>query len=217
MPRFTFRSIVAGAGIAACLSSGVALAQPMDAPPPPPHFAHDHGHKPGAMFEGGMMVPGLGFFAKRDVDSLALSDAQKALLKQAHEGQRQLGREMWQSRRAEQDALAQQLKAGKLDPRALAAIGEKNRSTFQTQMAQQQRQWLALWDSLSSVQREKVANVVKVRLQRREGMMHDHEHGYGHGHRPMHDHRPGPAANKMPPSAPAPAPAPNAPAPAQGQ
>ncbi len=205
MSRFAIRPIIAGLSLtlAAGALSGTALAAAAtDAPaaaPTAPHRgpgAMDHHRVPGAhRWEGmrdALWLPGVGPIGKKEVEQLKLNTQQQDLFKRAQDAQRDLRKSMFEAGRARHQQVDEQIKAGKLDPRALVDQETKNRQQFQGQADQVRQKWLAVWDGLNDGQRQQVTQFVKQRNERFEAARKEHR---------------GPEGHRPPPPAGAPAPA----------
>ncbi|EWM41107.1 heavy-metal resistance family protein [Bordetella holmesii 35009] len=144
-----------------------------------------------------MWIPGLGPLSKAQVASLKLDAKQQALFDKARDASQQAMEARRQAGPAPHELLQAQLNAGKLDPYALAAEGDKRRAQFESQETALRTQWLAVWDSLNDAQRAQVTQIVKERVAK----MKEH-----HGKRGEHrsGRRGKPPAPLPPPSNPIP-------------
>ncbi|WP_244193842.1 periplasmic heavy metal sensor [Bordetella genomosp. 12] len=187
MSRSAIRTSLAS--LAMAIAAGVAVTPAIaapDAPPPPPAAGQPRGPM---MDRDGMWIPGLGPLSKAQVESLKLDAKQQALFDKARDASRQAMEARRQSGPAPHELLEAQLNAGKLDPHALAAEGDKRRAQFEGQEAALRTQWLAVWDSLNDAQRTQVTQIVKERVAK----MKEH-HGKRGEHRPGRPAQPAPAA-----------------------
>lgn len=186
MSQKLYRPMIAGAALAvsSLFFAGAAAAQSApDAPAASTESAKrgaEHG-KPGAdsakrghhhfkAMRDGIMVPGVGPLPKRVVDDLKLTEAQRQQLEQARAGQRELGRAMREGGKSHRQAVAKQLEAGQLDPRALLTQREADKGKVEAGMKAQRDRWLSLWDSLDATQQAKVADHLKAREAKRAKM-----------------------------------------------
>lgn len=187
MTAFNFRPLVAGLtlALAAAGSTGMAVAATSDASttgaatPSATSPRGDHAGKPGKhqdgrhgrmMMRDGIMIPGLGPLSKAQVESLKLTSAQQAKVDTARTASRALHDKMRDAGKSRHDLLASQLKANKLDPRALSDESGKGREQFTAERGQVRDQWLAVWDSLTDAQKGQVTEIVKVRQARHDEM-----------------------------------------------
>ena len=107
--------------------------------------------------EIGMWVPGYGPLSETGVQSLALNENQAKLLadaKASQKEQRAAGREAMKAARA---AKLEQLKSGKIDPRAAIKESEAIHQKAAEQHKKDSAKWLAVWDALDATQQQKVA------------------------------------------------------------
>jgi protein CpxP len=189
MSRIAFRPIVAS--IALALATG-ALAAPAfaavgDAPPAAataPH--HDGKRHDGHHWQGmrdGLWLPGIGPIGKQEVTQLKLDANQQALFKTAQDSQRDFFKSTRESSMARHKTLDDQLKAGQLDPHALATADVQNRQNREGQANQVRQNWLAVWDGLNDGQRQQVTQFVKARQAKWEAQKDSHKGGH-HGQRP---------------------------------
>lgn len=148
MSRSAIRSSLAA--LAMAIAAGTAVAPAIAAPGTAPAAAH---HRGPMMERDGLWVPGLGPLSKAQVEALKLDAKQQALFDQARDASRQAMQARRDAGRGQHELLDAQLKAGKLDPRALAAEGDKRRQQFEGQQTQLRDRWLAVWDSLNDGQR----------------------------------------------------------------
>ncbi|AMD47629.1 periplasmic heavy metal sensor [Bordetella holmesii] len=188
MSRSALRTSLAS--LAMAIAAGVTIAPAVaapDAPPPAPAAGHPRGPM---MERDGMWIPGLGPLSKAQVASLKLDAKQQALFDKARDASQQAMEARRQAGPAPHELLQAQLNAGKLDPYALAAEGDKRRAQFESQETALRTQWLAVWDSLNDAQRAQVTQIVKERVAK----MKEH-----HGKRGEHrSGRPGQAASAAP-------------------
>ncbi len=178
MSRSAIRSSLAA--LAMAIAAGTAIAPAIAAPGAAPAAAH---HRGPMMERDGLWVPGLGPLSKAQVEALKLDAKQQALFDQARDASRQAMQARRDAGRGQHELLDAQLKAGKLDPRALAAEGDKRRQQFEGQQTQLRDQWLAVWDSLNDGQRAQVTQIVKERVAKMQER-----------HAKRGEHRPGRAA-----------------------
>lgn len=125
---------------------------------------HRGAHKRG-FHRAAAWVPGLGPLPKSVVTSLELNDSQQAQLDKARAAGKELRAGM-RKNDARSEALAAQLAAGQLDPRALVAAAEPQREQFREKAEAVQKEWLAFWDGLSAEQRGQVVAFAKERQAR---------------------------------------------------
>lgn len=117
--------------------------------------------------EIGMWVPGYGPLTDTAVQSLALNDSQVKLLadaKTAQKEQRTAGREAMKTARA---AKLEQLKSGKIDPRAAIKASEAIHQKAAGEHKKDSEKWLAVWDSLDAAQQQKVAAYFSQRAEKK--------------------------------------------------
>lgn len=122
----------------------------------------------------GMMVPGYGPVPQRVVDTLALSDDQKALVAAAKSEQEAV-------RSAHRDAMkqgfgqrGQSLQEGKVDPRAALEARQARRDQMRAQGEQVQEKWLAVWDGLNAEQQKVLATHFQERAEKFREHMRRH-------------------------------------------
>ncbi len=182
MSRNTLRTSLAA--LAMAIAAGVAVA-PAAAAPDAPQAAGQHR---GPMKHDGMWVPGLGPLTQAQVDTLNLDAKQKALFDTAREASRQSMQSRHEARPQHRALLQSQLAAGKLDPHALIAEGDKHREAMQLEHKALRQQWLAVWDSLNDTQRAAVSQMAKERMDSKQARHGDggsghHRRGGMHGQR----------------------------------
>ncbi|AZY49309.1 Spy/CpxP family protein refolding chaperone [Bordetella avium] len=161
------------AALAMAIAAGVAVAPATAAPGGPVHA----GNHRGPMMDDGIWIPGIGPLSKVQVDGLKLDAKQQALFDKAHAASQAAMQHHREAGRARQELLDAQIKAGKLDPRALEADADKRHAQFEAQRVQVRDQWLAVWDSLNDGQRAQVTQLVKER-QDRQHERRDHQRRY---------------------------------------
>lgn len=181
MSRTAIRTSLAS--LAMAIAAGVAVAPAVAAPDAPAPAAAGHHKGPGPMERDGLWIPGIGPLAKPQVDALKLDANQQALFDKARDASRDAMKARFEAGRTQHELLDAQLKAGKLDPRALAAEGDKRREQFQSQEGQLRDQWLAVWDSLNDGQRAQVTQFVKDREAQMKAR-HKEKRGEHRGGRP---------------------------------
>ena len=174
MSRINFRPLAAALALTlAAGSAGTAIAATGDKPAQSPgavahghHHHKDHGGHHRGHFAGmrdGLWIPGVGPVSRAQVESLKLDDKQQPMFQQAQEAQRDCVKSMRDSAKVQRDMLDAQLKAGKLDPHALAAHEDQARDQSQAAAKQVRQKWLAVWDSLNDAQRKQVTELVQAR------------------------------------------------------
>ena len=179
MSRYAIRSSLATLGfiVAAAGMSGTALAATDTAPATAQATQHDgkhgdrHGHhhhrghfKHGAHgMRDGFFVPGVGPLSKAQVESLKLDAKQQAAFDAAKTAQGDFFKSMRENGGKRHELLATQLKNGKLDPHALIADEDAQRSKMREQSGQVRDKWLAAWDSLNNTQQQQVTDWAKER------------------------------------------------------
>ncbi|AOB31632.1 hypothetical protein AKI39_14460 [Bordetella sp. H567] len=195
MSRFAIRPIVASLAVALAAGTfaGAASAAP-DAAPAATQSGADHaskdagGHHFHHMHEmrDAIWLPGVGPIAKKEIAALKLDANQQSLFSAAQQTQEGVHKAMRENQMNRRKMLDEQLKAGKLDPHALADAQGQARQQMQAQADQARQKWLALWDSLNDGQRQQVTQFVKDRQARKQAHMQEHrkEGHSGAGHRP---------------------------------
>jgi len=117
---------------------------------------HHHKHGPKLMRDAGMWVPGYGPLSKTFVASLSLTDAQNKLIDEARTAQDEARKARFEQMKEKRGEHAEQIKAGKIDPKAALAAREKARNQADSERAKIDDKWLAVWDALDTAQQEKV-------------------------------------------------------------
>jgi hypothetical protein len=141
-----------------------------------PH--HGHGNWGAHRMHSGpaLFIPGVGALGNDVVQSLALTDKQQALVTQARDEQKALHQARRQAMMHERSARHAQLASGTIDPhQALKAMAEQRQQLHAGQEKLQQT-WLAVWDSLSDGQRDKVSVALQDRAERRARHMLERAH-----------------------------------------
>lgn len=182
MSRYAIRSSLAALGfiVAAAGLSGTAVAATDAAPATVQATKHDgkhgdrHGHHHHRHFKrhghhhGGFMLPGVGPLSKKQIESLKLDEKQQAAFDGAKASQREFFKAMRENGGKRHALLATQLKNGKLDPHALIADQDTQRTALSEQSKAVRGKWLAAWDSLNSTQQQQVTDWVKARHEKME-------------------------------------------------
>lgn len=130
----------------------------------------------GHMRDAAMWVPGYGPLNTKFVESLALTDSQAKLLKDAQDEQkasRSARRDAMKSARAEKQ---EQLKSGKIDPRATLKQTEEAHKQAYAERSKQQGKWLSVWDALDATQQQKVAAEFNERAEKFAKRAENHKH-----------------------------------------
>lgn len=200
MSRIAIRPVIASIALALAAGSlaAPAFAAVGDTPAASAATPH-HGGKggPGAHHWQGMRdslwLPGVGPIGKDDVAKLKLDASQQALFKTAQDSQRDFRKSMFESAKTRHSALDAQLKAGKLDPHALADAEDQARQGREAQAGKIRQNWLAVWDSLNDGQRQQLTAAVQARQARWEA--------HKDSHRGHHSGKPAPATQPAPQSA----------------
>ncbi len=123
-----------------------------------PHAHHRHGrHHHRGMRDVGLWVPGYGPLNKSFVASLSLTDAQNKLVEEARTEQSQARKSHWAGMKQERQDRMEQLKAGKMDPKAALAKKASAQEQAQAERAKLDAKWLAAWDALDTAQQGKIA------------------------------------------------------------
>ncbi|MBJ7265131.1 MAG: hypothetical protein JHC61_16100 [Burkholderiaceae bacterium] len=181
MKSSLFRSLAAGTALALVFGlPAAATAAPSDAAPAAKTTVHDHGPKGDArMARGqhhdGLFIPGLGPLPKSELDALKLTADQQKQVDTLKAAQRESHKEMRAERTAHYAMLKQQLDSGRLDPRALAKQADAKREARHKAAEASETQALAIWDSLSDVQKTQVTAFVKARHDRMAERRAEHE------------------------------------------
>ncbi|MVW79969.1 hypothetical protein [Bordetella sp. 02P26C-1] len=180
MSRIAIRSSLAALGfiVAAAGVSGTAIAAPDPQPTTAQAKHHDgkqagqhrHGHHGkhhhGHAMRDAVMVPGVGPLSKQQVESLKLDAKQQAAFDEAKQAQGDLFKSMRESRGQRHQLLDNQIKSGKLDPRALVAEQDSQKAEFHKQSETVRGKWLAAWDTLNADQQKQVTEWVKARQEK---------------------------------------------------
>jgi uncharacterized membrane protein len=182
MSRFAIRPIVASlavalaAGTFAGAASAAPDASPAAAQSGASHWGKDSGHHFHHMqgMRDAIWLPGVGPIGKQEVTALKLDTNQQSLFTAAQQAQQDFHKSMRENMMNRHKTLDDQLKAGKLDPHALADSQGQARQQMQGQSDQVRQKWLALWDSLSDGQRQQVTQYVKDRQARMQEHRQEH-------------------------------------------
>ncbi|HEY9572152.1 MAG TPA: hypothetical protein VIR76_03445 [Pusillimonas sp.] len=155
---------VCGASYAASTTTapaGAPAAQESSTAAPAVHHMHKdgghHKHMRRHVRDTAMWVPGYGPLSKSFVQSLALNDKQTAALDAAQAGQKEARAERRNARKSAMKARAEQVKAGKIDPRQALKQTEDAQEQAHAQRRKIDEKWLAVWDTLDTSQQQKVA------------------------------------------------------------
>ncbi len=132
------------------------------------------GHRDAAMW-----VPGYGPLDAKFVDSLALTESQAKLLKEAQDEQKanqNARRDTMKAARAEKQ---EQLKSGKIDPRAALKQADEVHKQASAERSKLNEKWLSVWDSLDATQQQKVAARLNERAEKfaKRAEKHKQHHG----------------------------------------
>jgi hypothetical protein len=197
MSRIAIRPVLASIALALAAGSlaAPAFAAVGDTPAATAATPH-HGAKGDHHWQGmrdSLWLPGVGPVGKDDVAKLKLDAGQQALFKTAQDSQRDFRKSMFESAKTRHSALDAQLKAGKLDPHALADAEDQARQGREAQAGKIRQNWLAVWDSLNDGQRQQLTDSVKARQAKWEARKQNHT-----GHHPG---KPAPATDTAPQSA----------------
>lgn len=121
---------------------------------------HHHGiHKE----QGALMVPGYGAVSQELLDSLALTEAQKALVDQAQQTQKVVRADQKDIMKQQRESRKAQLAEGKIDPRAQLEARQAQHAKMLKVHAEIDAKWLSVWDALDAGQREKIATHLAAR------------------------------------------------------
>ena len=167
------KSSVLASSLAAVVAA-VALHTPVLAAPPAPESAPVtasdgyRGHKHDGKYHGkrhdqrhearaALVVPGYGGVSKEFIDTLALTDSQKALLEQAQQARQSLWKGQKAQMKSQRDARKAELSSGKIDPRAAIEARQARRAAMMQTQSDMTTKWLAVWDALDDTQRGKLA------------------------------------------------------------
>ena len=161
------------------------------------HRMHRH-HR-----EIGLLVPGYGPVSADVLKSLSLNDKQAKLVEDAKAFQKEQKTANREAMKDVRDDRAEQLKSGKIDPRAALKYGESMHEKAAEQRKQTNEKWLAVWDALDDTQKQTLARYFSDRLEKRS------KHGVGAWHdakqRKHHDGAQETNGQKAPATAPVPA------------
>jgi hypothetical protein len=183
MSRFAIRPIVASlavvlaAGTFAGAASAAPDASPAAAQSGASHWGKDSGGHHFHHMQGmrdAIWLPGVGPIGKQEVTALKLDTNQQSLFTAAQQAQQDFHKSMRENMMTRHKTLDDQLKAGKLDPHALADAQGQARQQMQGQSDQVRQKWLALWDSLNDGQRQQVTQYVKDRQARMQEHRQEH-------------------------------------------
>ncbi|KAA0910936.1 hypothetical protein [Pusillimonas sp. ANT_WB101] len=120
--------------------------------------AHRHGHhRRGVKHDVAMWVPGYGPLNKTVVDSLDLTADQTKLLNEVKTEQKQSRKTRHDAMKTQRQTQIEQLKAGKMDPKAAMQASEKAGEQAIAARQDASQKWLKVWDALDTTQRQKVA------------------------------------------------------------
>jgi len=118
------------------------------------------------MRDVGMWVPGYGPLDKPFVASLSLTDAQNKLIDDARAAQDEARKSRREGMKDGYKARMDQVKAGKIDPKAALAKRDSAQEQAQAQRAKLDEKWLAAWDALDDTQQDKVAQYFAERAEK---------------------------------------------------
>lgn len=125
------------------------------------HRYMKQGHMHGFKGDVGLVVPGYGPVSQKVVDSLELSDAQKAKIEEIKSSIKTQMEERRDSKEHPMAAVAEvrskQLADGKLDPQAMLEERQKVRESMRDRRGEFSDEWLAVWNDLNDEQQAKVA------------------------------------------------------------
>lgn len=129
------------------------------------HRGHHHhmmkGGKYGFKGDVGLVVPGYGPVSQELVDTLALSDAQKAKIDEIKADIKQKMEERRESKdhpfAAIAEVRAKQLADNKIDPEAMLKERQKVKESMSERRGEYTQEWLAVWNDLNDEQQAKVA------------------------------------------------------------
>jgi hypothetical protein len=177
----SFKLAAAAAALAVCgaaWSAGAAASAPITAQQPTaaaqasePSRTHQAGqghHKRMGhhVRNAAMWVPGYGPLTREFVDSLALTEAQTKLVEAAKADQKAQRGEWRAAMKQARDARMEQIKAGKIDPRATLKVTEEAQQKAQAKRREVNEKWLAVWEALDSTQQAKVATRLNERAEK---------------------------------------------------
>lgn len=121
--------------------------------------------------QNGLVVPGYGVISQQQLDTLALTDAQKALVNEARDAQKAAWSAHRTEMQAQRSAQLDALKSGKADPRAQAKAMADRQAQMMQARAGITDKWLAVWDALDDTQRQKVSTLLAERAQLKQAHM----------------------------------------------
>ncbi|HWL28804.1 MAG TPA: hypothetical protein VNQ97_07830 [Burkholderiaceae bacterium] len=113
-----------------------------------------------------MWVPGYGPLTREFVDSLALTDSQAKLVEEAKADQKAQREERRTAMKHARVARLEQVKTGKIDPRATLKQVDEAQQKAQAKRREMNDNWLAVWDALDSAQQAKVATHLNERAEK---------------------------------------------------
>ncbi len=140
------------------------------------HHKSMHGHH---MRDAALVVPGYGPLRAKFVESLALTDTQTKLVKEAQAEQKEACSARRDAMKAGKSERMEQLKSGKLDPKAALKQAEKAHDQVREERSKLNEKWLAVWDALDETQQNKIAVHLNERAEKfaKRAEKHAQKHG----------------------------------------
>ncbi|PLC54106.1 hypothetical protein CR155_08240 [Pollutimonas nitritireducens] len=148
------------------------------------HYKHGRHHKSMLghhMRDSAFLVPGYGPLHPKFVDSLALTDAQAKLVKEAQDEQKEARSARIEAMKAGRTEKLEQIKSGKLDPKAALKQTETLHEQAAKERSKIHEKWLAVWDALDETQQGKIAAHLNERAEKFAS--HGEKHAERHGNR----------------------------------
>ena len=146
------------------------------------HHKSMHGHH---MRDAALVVPGYGPLRAKFVESLALTDTQSKLVKEAQAEQKETRSARRDAMKAGKSERMEQLKSGKLDPKAALKQAENAHDQVREERSKLNEKWLAVWDALDETQQNKIAVHLNERAEKfaKRAEKHAQKHAEKHGER----------------------------------
>lgn len=145
------------------------------------HARHHKSMRGHHMRDAALVVPGYGPLRTKFVDTLALTDTQTKLVKEAQAGQKEARDARREAMKAAGSERVEQIKSGKLDPAAALKQAEKSHEQAREQRSALNGKWLAVWDALDQTQQTKIAAHFNERAEKHA--QHAKKHAEKHGQR----------------------------------
>lgn len=142
------------------------------------HHKSMHGHH---MRDAALVVPGYGPLRTKFVESLALTDTQTKLVKEAQTEQKDARNARREAMKTARIDRTEQAKNGKLDPAAALKQADKAHEQAREERSKLNGKWLAVWDALDETQQTKIAAHFNERAERHA--KHGEERAKKHGQR----------------------------------